>query len=355
MTLPTQACSVCGDRFEVRLPWQVEERSRGVAFFCTEKCHGRSLDGDDRRPVCHVCGVRFDLTFVHQVARVAGESRYVCSEPCRARVLASDRSAREPRRIAVFNHKGGTGKTTTSVNLAAGLAERGQRVLLIDADPQGNVGVSLGVHGERSLYHVLVLGTPPKDCIVPVRDGLDVLTADESLAAAEIFLAGRTARHRALKDRLAPATEYDVVVLDCSPSLNLLNQNALVYADQILIPVSCDYLSLVGVQQVLRTVKHVNELLHHPVSIQAVLPTFFDVRNRIARDSVATLKDHFGDRVTHPIRINTRLREAPMERRTIFEYAPDSHGAEDYAALADRLLRGGEVTASMAYGRAAVA
>jgi chromosome partitioning protein len=356
MTLPQQACSVCGKRFEIKARWQVEERTRGVAFFCSVACHDKSLGGDDRRPVCTTCGVRFDLSFAYQVAMVGGERRFFCSETCRARGLVPEKPPRPaPRRIAVFNHKGGTGKTTTAVNLAAGIAERGKKVLLIDTDAQGNVGVSLGVHGERSLYHVLVLRTPARDCAVPVRDGLDVVTADEALAAAEIFLAGKSNRHRALRDALSNDLDYDVVVLDCSPSLNLLNQNALVYADQILVPVSCDYLSLVGMQQVLRTVANVNQLLRHPVSIHSVVPTFFDVRNRIAREAMAALQEHFADRVATPVRINTRLREAPMEKRTIFEYAPDSHGAEDYAALADRILSDGATTAQEALARASVA
>jgi chromosome partitioning protein len=250
------------------------------------------------------------------------------------------RRTRGPRRIAVFNHKGGTGKTTTSVNLAAGLAERGKRVLLVDTDAQGNVGVSLGVRGERSLYHVLVLGAPPVDCAVPIRPNLDVLTSNETLAAAEIFLASRPARDRVLRERLCGTDDYDYVVLDCSPSLNLLNQNALVFADALIVPVSCDYLSLVGVKQVLRTVKSVNELLKHPVSIFGVLPTFYDVRNRICRDAVDALAQHFGERVMAPVRVNTRLKEAPMEKKTIFEYAPESNGAADYLSVVDAVLTG---------------
>src|SRR6185436_10309358 len=124
------------------------------------------------------------------------------------------------------------------------------------------------------------------------------------------------------------------------PSLNLLNQNALVFADALVVPVSCDYLSLVGIKQVLKTVRGVNELLKHPVAIFGVLPTFYDVRNRICRDAVDALVQHFADRVLSPIRVNTRLKEAPMEKKTIFEYAPDSNGAADYLGLVDTVLAG---------------
>ncbi|MBI2897048.1 MAG: ParA family protein [Deltaproteobacteria bacterium] len=318
-----------------------------MSYFCSQKCHEISLDspdaasgdGADSRPVCGACGKRFELAFVYQVASVGGERRYFCSEACRGNGIALPaRRTTDPRRIAVFNHKGGTGKTTTAVNLAAGLAERDKKVLLVDTDAQGNVGVSLGVRGERSLYHVIVLGIPPDDCAVPIRPSLDVLTSNETLAAAEIYLASRPARDRVLRDRLVGTESYDYVVLDCSPSLNLLNQNALVFSDAVLVPVSCDYLSLVGVKQVLRTIKNVNELLKHPVRIFGVLPTFYDVRNRICRDSVDALTQHFGDRVLAPVRVNTRLKEAPMEKKTIFEYAPDSNGAQDYLALVDAVL-----------------
>jgi chromosome partitioning protein len=126
--------------------------------------------------------------------------------------------------------------------------------------------------------------------------------------------------------------------MDCGPSLSVLNQNALTYADNIIIPVSCDYLSLVGVKQILRTLKKVNELLLHPVSILGVIPTFFDVRTRISVEAVNTLKSYFKDRVLPPIRINTRLREAPGHKKTIFEYAPDSRGSQDYRRLVESVV-----------------
>jgi chromosome partitioning protein len=246
-----------------------------------------------------------------------------------------------PRRIAIFNHKGGTGKTTTSVSIAAGLAARGLRVLLVDTDSQGNVGVSLGVKAERSLYHVLVMGLRAKEAAVSVRPNLDLIVSNETLAAAELYLAGRQNRDRVLRERLTSvADEYDVVLLDCSPSLSLMNQNALVFADGILVPVACDFLSLVGVRQVIKTVKNVNALLHHPVQIFGVLPTFYDARARICRDAVDTLKEHFGDRCLAPIRSTTKIKEAPAQGRTIFEYAPDSHAAEDYARIVDLIVDG---------------
>jgi chromosome partitioning protein len=246
-----------------------------------------------------------------------------------------------PRKLAIFNHKGGTGKTTTSVSVAAGLAMKGLKVLLVDTDSQGNVGVSLGVKAEKTLYHCLVMGLRPQDVAVKIRENLDLVPSNETLAAAELYLAGRQNRDRILRDRLAAAaSHYDVIILDCSPSLSLLNQNALVFAEGILVPVACDFLSLVGVRQVIKTVKNVNSLLHHPVSIYGVLPTFYDARARICRDAWGTLKEHFGDRCFQPVRSTTKIKEAPAQGKTIFEYAPDSHAAADYQRVVDRIVTG---------------
>lgn len=298
------ACDVCGKRFQFEFPFQVCVSDRGASYYCTMACRSAARAG------------------------VAGVSR------------AGAKHGTGPRRIAVFNHKGGTGKTTTAVNLAAGLAEAGNRVLLIDADGQGNVGASLGIRGEHTLYHVLVQGIPADRAAVPVRQNLDVLTSNEMLAAAELHLATRPNRDRILRERLGDrVSSYDVVVIDCAPALSLMNQNALVYADSVLVPVSCDYLSLVGVKQVLRTLKNVRELLKHDVSILGVLPTFYDARAKIARDSIEALRDHFGDRCLPAVRASTKLREAPSVRKTIFEHAPDSHGAEDYRALVEHVRR----------------
>ncbi len=384
----SETCTVCGRGFEVQFRYQMEERDNAFSFFCSQACHGKSLRGETTSGVvCDCCNKRFVVELVSQVVRIKGEARYACSEGCRSQLLEESRGLRlgsamapvseepvataarlaptppppppvavaaesqtrvtamrsfsGPRRMAIFNHKGGTGKTTTSVSVAAGLALRGYRVLLVDTDSQGNVGVSLGVKSERTLYHCLVMGLKPQDVAVKVRENFDVLPSNETLAAAELYLAGRQNRDRILKDRLAAAaSHYDIILLDCSPSLSLLNQNALVFADGILVPVACDFLSLVGVRQVIKTVKNVNSLLHHPVQIHGVLPTFYDARARICRDAWGTLKEHFGDRCFQPIRSTTRIKEAPAQGKTIFEHAPESYAAVDYHNVVDRLITG---------------
>lgn len=392
----SETCTVCGRGFEVQFRYQMEERENAFSFFCSQACHGKSLRGETTSGVvCDCCNKRFTVELVSQVVRIKGEARYACSEGCRGQLLQEAGGARlgamngpaplppritatpaapptssiapapapisvatapesgprvsasetkklaAPKRLAVFNHKGGTGKTTTTVSIAAGLAMKGYKVLLVDTDSQGNVGVSLGVKAERTLYHVLVMGLKPQDVAVKVRENLDLVPSNETLAAAELYLAGRQNRDRILRDRLAAAaSHYDVIILDCSPSLSLLNQNALVFAEGILVPVACDFLSLVGVRQVIKTVKNVNSLLHHPVQIYGVLPTFYDARARICRDAWGTMKEHFGDRCFQPVRATTKIKEAPAQGKTIFEYAPDSHAASDYQRVVERLVTG---------------
>lgn len=336
-----KTCSVCGKNFEMKFRYQVVEDGAGARHFCSQRCQQKHLGVDRGAASCSHCAKPFKLEFAWQVLVDDHGTRFMCTQACRDAIIAAPPPPRATRRIAVFNHKGGTGKTTTSVSIAAGLAARGLKVLLVDTDSQGNVGVSLGVKAERTLYHLLVMGLKPSAAAVNVRENLDLIVSNETLAAAELYLAGRQNRDRILKDRLASAADqYDVVLLDCSPSLSLMNQNALVYADGILVPVACDFLSLVGVRQVIKTVKNVNSLLHHPVQIYGVLPTFYDARARICRDAVDTLKEHFGDRCLEPIRSTTKIKEAPAQGRTIFEYAPDSNAAEDYMRVVDRIVFG---------------
>jgi chromosome partitioning protein len=368
-------CAACRKVFRVELVSQVVRIRGELNHACSEECRRQILAeaGGARLglvaalpapavPVAHLAPAPAAPAPVPQAPALDSPVRAVpplSAEPTPLRAVAAapavstapKRRIAAPSRLAVFNHKGGTGKTTTSVSLAAGFAQRGLRVLLVDTDSQGNVSVSLGVKAEKTLYHVLVMGLRPADAAVNVRPNLDLIASNETLAAAELYLAGRQNRDRILRDRLAPGFEgYDVVVLDCSPSLSLMNQNALVAAEGIIVPVACDYLSLVGVRQVVKTVKNVNSLLHHPVQIHGVLPTFYDARARICRDALDALKEHFGERVLTPIRAATRIKEAPAQGKTIFEFAPDSNAAEDYGRVVETLITGPARDFSQAVG-----
>lgn len=245
------------------------------------------------------------------------------------------------RKIAIINQKGGTGKTTSALNLAAGLALRGAKVLLIDMDPQGNLGIWFGVNPKKSLYHLLVdEQTSWNDCVMQVRENLSLLPSTKTAAQAEIILTGQPSRERVLKRRLSSLKGYDYVILDCAPSLNLLNQNAMMFAADAFLPVSMDYLALVGVRQILENLKMVREILEHEIEVSLVIPTFFDVRNRKSHEILESLHKHFADKVTAPIRANVRLAEAASFHKTIFEYAPTSYGARDYWKLVERVQNG---------------
>jgi len=345
-------CDACEKRFVPRFSYQTELGSEGgPRHYCSIGCRtpelrrGQAVGPDTPTHSCAVCGRSFTLEFAYQVMTDERGRRVVCSEACRDSAFPTTpsaenaASARQPRRIAVLNQKGGTGKTTTAVNVAARLAQRGHKVLLVDLDAQGNVAVSLGLESTKTLYHLLIDGRRLDEVCVPARPRLHVVPSDQTVAAAELELVHASQRARVLAQRLEGAvTDYDFVILDCAPSLSLLNQNALVFSEEVLVPVSCDYLALVGVRQILRTVRHVNDVLLHSVRVMGVLPTLFDARNRISKQSVEALKGHFGDQVLPPIRINARLKEAPSHKKTIFEYAPDSHGAADYETTVSWVL-----------------
>lgn len=343
MATALKSCSVCGSEFLVKNPDQIKRVKGETSYFCSAECRGedRSERGE---VVCTVCGEEFSPKYAYQRGRDGDEVVYFCSMECR-RPAATDRRRRAthdrkgPMTVAILNQKGGTGKTTTSVSLAAGLAENGRETLVVDLDSQGHIGISLGVEGERSLFDVVVDDLPVEDCVVGARPNLDVLCGDESLAEAEIQLARMNGRRdRVLRERFQGALDYEFVILDCGPSLSLLNKNALTYAEHLIVPVACDFLSLVGVKQVMKTLQKVNKALMNPVDILGILPTFYDMRNNISDESIKTLKSHFHDKVLPPIRVNTRLKEAPGEEETIFEYAPGSRGARDYRQVVDWLV-----------------
>lgn len=348
-TPATVACARCGRQFAPRFRFQSENRDGSVVHYCSQTCREPGLGGDE--VPCSQCGKAFRPTLAFQVAQQGQEQRFFCSGECRDHAVAASTVADESgvplagmeatsstltstgaRAIAVINQKGGTAKTTTAVSVAAGFAALGHRTLLVDLDPQGNVGVCLGVSGPRSVYHMLCNGVPASACTFAARENLDVITADPSLAAAEIELARdhestRTAR---LDGVMASLTGYSYIVFDCAPALSVLNHNALYFAREVLIPVSCDYLALVGVKQVLRTLRRMGEQTGRDVRIAGVLPTFYDVRNKLCLEALNYLRKTFGARALPPVRVNTKLAEAPSLRQTIFEYAPDSHGARDY-------------------------
>lgn len=244
--------------------------------------------------------------------------------------------------IAITNQKGGVGKTTTSVNLTALLADLGQKVLVVDLDPQGNTTSGLGMAvRERSVYEALMGRIPLRDCIQHTQvKGLDVAGADIRLAGAELELVDVEQREYRLKTALATvAKQYDFIFIDCPPSLSLLTLNALTAADRVLIPIQCEYYALEGVTSLMNTVSRVKKTFNPRIDVEGILLTMLDGRTNLGLQVVDEVKKHFRKKVfATTIPRNVRLGEAPSHGEPIHVYDPRSTGALAYRALAVELL-----------------
>jgi len=253
------------------------------------------------------------------------------------------------RIIAMCNQKGGVGKTTTTINLGAALAELGRKVLVIDFDPQGALSVGLGVNAQEldlTIYNLLVeRGHEIHDVITPTSTpGLDLVPANIDLSAAEVQLVGEVAREQVLARVLRPVLdEYDVILIDCQPSLGLLTVNALTAAHGVLIPLECEFFAMRGVALLVETIDKITDRLNPRLQVDGILATMYDSRTLHSREVVRSVVDHFGDRVFETVISRTvKFPDATLAAEPITTYSSDHSGANAYRQLARELIARGD-------------
>ncbi len=242
--------------------------------------------------------------------------------------------------IAIVNQKGGTGKTTTAVNLGRAIADMGKRVLLLDLDPQGSLSYYLGANSNVWTISDVILGDISLNNAIIQRENLEIIPADISLADLEVSLAGYPQREYIIKKLLLQATQYDYILMDCSPSLSVMTINALTAAKYIIVPLQMEVLSIHGLELMLETVERIKKNLNPTLEIMGILPLMYDRKRRITQEVLAHIVKTYSFLYMFDtlIRMDVKLVEAPSYGKSVFSYAPDANGAQDYMKLAKEVV-----------------
>lgn len=242
------------------------------------------------------------------------------------------------RTICVINQKGGVAKTTTVISLAAGLSRKGKKVLVLDLDAQGNVGVALRTQGVKDMYDFLINGSDYRECITHLGENLDLITSKETLTKAEFLLVGEANRELVLREKIKEIKGYDYLIFDCSPSLGLLNQNALLAASEAFIPTSTDVMGYKALKKIILAIDSLNKVFEHDCLVTKIIPTMYDKRLKICKETLHGITNDYYEIVANPIHSCSKLKEAPGKGESIFKYAKKSIAAKDYMSLVNSVI-----------------
>jgi chromosome partitioning protein len=243
------------------------------------------------------------------------------------------------RKICVINQKGGVAKTTTTISMGAGLSRKGKKVLILDLDAQGSVGICLKSQSTKDMYDFMFNGSDIRECVTHLGENLDLVTSRETLTKAELLLTTEPNKEYVLRNKLKDVKGYDYILIDCSPSLGLLNQNAILACDEAVIPTSTDILGYKALKKMILAIDELSSVFGHDCRVTKIIPTMYDQRLKICKEIYSKISNDYYELVSEPILTCSKLKEAPKEGQSIFKYAPSSSAAKDYMKLVVSIMQ----------------